>query len=500
MMNTMKPHLKNCGLLGIICLLGIGTVNAQTISALPSGGLTQSGDWLPAVRGGVTLKVQPFSMPASGSVLISNGTASPYGVVPVNGSCLEGVGSAWMAVPCIFSNSVTVTGSPVAGNLTQFASGNIIQPGDLSGDVTTTGTLATTVEAIDGHAVSLAGAFTTSGAHPLTLTTTGTTNVTLPTSGTLSTTTGTVTSVTFTGDGTILSSTPSSAVTGSGTVTATRANAAAHTVLGNTTGSSAAPTYTTAPVVSGKSSAGSFGPTDTTSIFGMFIGSDSGVGFSGIGSGGQDFEVNNGGDASVDWIEVAGVDSGSTLIGPTLLVQGSDTDVALRLSSKGAGHLYLSTNNMTNKGLEIDNTASTVDWLSLTGSATANPAIISLGVGAASSDTNVTIRTTAKGTGTVQSAGHIENAAGPTSSPTCGTGCSSVTAGSTDVRGSLTTSSAVSSITLNFGTTWANTPVCVVSDNSTATVLDINTISTSVLTVNTAAAVTSAKVYWICMQ
>lgn len=58
---------------------------------------------------------------------------------------------------------------------------------------------------------------------------------------------GTVTSVTFTGDGTVESSTPSSAVTTSGTVTATLANAGAGTVLGNATSSSAAPTYTTTP-------------------------------------------------------------------------------------------------------------------------------------------------------------------------------------------------------------------------------------------------------------
>jgi hypothetical protein len=54
---------------------------------------------------------------------------------------------------------------------------------------------------------------------------------------------GTVTSVTFTGDGTVLSSTPSSAVTTSGTVAATAATAAANTILGNFTGSIAAPTY-----------------------------------------------------------------------------------------------------------------------------------------------------------------------------------------------------------------------------------------------------------------
>lgn len=54
---------------------------------------------------------------------------------------------------------------------------------------------------------------------------------------------GTVTSVTFTGDGTVLSSTPSSAVTTSGTVTASLATQAANKVLAGPTSSTAAPTF-----------------------------------------------------------------------------------------------------------------------------------------------------------------------------------------------------------------------------------------------------------------
>ena len=55
---------------------------------------------------------------------------------------------------------------------------------------------------------------------------------------------GSVSSVTFTGDGTVLSSTPSSAVTTSGTVAGTLVTHSANTVLaGPTTGSAAAPTF-----------------------------------------------------------------------------------------------------------------------------------------------------------------------------------------------------------------------------------------------------------------
>ena len=55
--------------------------------------------------------------------------------------------------------------------------------------------------------------------------------------------TGTVTSVAFVGDGTVLSSTPSAAITTSGNVSASLNTAAGNTVLGNATASTAAPSY-----------------------------------------------------------------------------------------------------------------------------------------------------------------------------------------------------------------------------------------------------------------
>jgi len=61
----------------------------------------------------------------------------------------------------------------------------------------------------------------------------------------------TVSSVTFTGDGTVLSSTPSTAVTTTGTLQAALANAAQNSVLaGPASGGAAAPSYQTAPTFS----------------------------------------------------------------------------------------------------------------------------------------------------------------------------------------------------------------------------------------------------------
>lgn len=84
--------------------------------------------------------------------------------------------------------------------------------------------------------------------------------------------------------------------------------------------------------------------------------------------------------------------------------------------------------------------------------------------------------------------------------PTCGAGCSSITAGSTDLRGSMVSGSSVSSVALNFSATLAAAPFCVISDSNTTATADIASISTSVLTVNLASALTSVTIYWICAK
>jgi hypothetical protein len=93
---------------------------------------------------------------------------------------------------------------------------------------------------------------------------------------------GTVTSVTFTGDGVLDSSTPSSAVTSSGTVTATLLNAPANTVFGNTGASAAAPAYTGNPSISNLTfsgnltGTGSSGPAYIT-IGGNYVTTNAGI-------------------------------------------------------------------------------------------------------------------------------------------------------------------------------------------------------------------------------
>jgi hypothetical protein len=102
-------------------------------------------------------------------------------------------------------------GSYTSGHCVQFGSGTALADTGaacgsgggggitaLTGDVTASGSgsVAASVVAIGGHAVTLGGALTTSGAYGLTLTLSGATNVTLPTTGTLLATNGSGASLT----------------------------------------------------------------------------------------------------------------------------------------------------------------------------------------------------------------------------------------------------------------------------------------------------------------
>jgi hypothetical protein len=121
---------------------------------------------------------------------------------------------------------------------------------------------AATVNATNGYQVNgsalafsnIAGTPSTTQVPFQSLTTTGTSGTATLSGGVLNIpqySGGTVTSVTFTGDGTVLSSTPSTAVTSSGTLTAALANAAQNSVFaGPASGGAGAPSYQTAPTFS----------------------------------------------------------------------------------------------------------------------------------------------------------------------------------------------------------------------------------------------------------
>lgn len=105
------------------------------------------------------------------TALINNFSSSLSGAVPSSGggtaNFLRADGT-WAAPSG--SGTVTTSGSPSSGNLAKFSGASVVTNGDLSGDITTSGTLATTVAKITGTAVT---------------STTGTTNVVFDHSPTL---------------------------------------------------------------------------------------------------------------------------------------------------------------------------------------------------------------------------------------------------------------------------------------------------------------------------
>ena len=89
---------------------------------------------------------------------------------------------------------------------------------------------------------------------------------------------------------------------------------------------------------------------------------------------------------------------------------------------------------------------------------------------------------------------------GSAGTPTCGTGCSSINSGSTDSVGSMVTGTVLTSATINWSTTLSYTPVCTISDNSTAVIADISAIGTTSMTVTFSSSISSVTVYYLCAQ
>jgi hypothetical protein len=83
--------------------------------------------------------------------------------------------------------------------------------------------------------------------------------------------------------------------------------------------------------------------------------------------------------------------------------------------------------------------------------------------------------------------------------PTCGTGCASVTGSST--KFAVTAGTAVTSITVNFAASYyASAPVCTIGSGSTASVVDVATVTASAITLGASVALTGGVTQVICVQ
>lgn len=156
------------------------------------------------------------------------------------------------------SGTVTTTGTPLIGQLAIFSGSTSITNGNLSGDVTTSGSLATTLATVNSNVGSFTNASITVNAKGL---------ITAASSGAGSGVSS------FTGDGALLSNSAST-----GAVTATLGNAAAKSLWGNASASSGAPGYQTSPVVSGSVTANTLVSTVATGTPPFTIASTTNVG------------------------------------------------------------------------------------------------------------------------------------------------------------------------------------------------------------------------------
>jgi hypothetical protein len=96
--------------------------------------------------------------------------------------------------------------------------------------------------------------------------------------------------------------------------------------------------------------------------------------------------------SAVNYVSVFGA---VTLAQPSILVQGSDTNIGLTLASKGGSGLLLYTNSGANLQVVVAHTASAVNYHQFSGSATGSAIVHS----AQGSDANIDIALTTKGTG-----------------------------------------------------------------------------------------------------
>lgn len=102
-----------------------------------------------AVNGSATTFLRSDGAPA-----VQKGSSSQFGVLKVDGTTITASGGV---ISASGGGTVSTTGSPASGNLTKFSGASSITNGDLSGDVTTSSTLVTTIK----NDVALAGNPTT---------------------------------------------------------------------------------------------------------------------------------------------------------------------------------------------------------------------------------------------------------------------------------------------------------------------------------------------------
>lgn len=144
---------------GVQYVVSVGGVGLTTFSYVWSAPINTSANLTLAslnVTGLTTLSTTNVaSLTSSGAVTgtaISGTSMTDSGLT--SGNCVQATTGGLLTTasgPCgTSSGTITATGSPAAGNLTKFSGATSITNGDLSGDVTTSGTTTATVAKVNG--------------------------------------------------------------------------------------------------------------------------------------------------------------------------------------------------------------------------------------------------------------------------------------------------------------------------------------------------------------
>ena len=139
--------------------------------------------------------------------------------------------------------------------------------------------------------------------------------------------------------------------------------------------------------------------------------------------------------SAVNYLQVAG---GATTGGPSLLSQGSDTNVDMLLKTKGTGSINFYTNSGTLQFL-VSHTASAVNFLYATGGATGGSPTFAV----SGSDTNINLTLTPKGSGNVNTGANVSVTGRVTAASIVG---GVITGSSTSVTGTTTAASVVGGV------------------------------------------------------
>jgi hypothetical protein len=99
--------------------------------------------------------------------------------------------------------------------------------------------------------------------------------------------------------------------------------------------------------------------------------------------------------SAVNYVQVTG---SATTARPAITAQGSDTNIGLNIQTKGTGSFFFVTGGSSIAQLVVTNTASSVNYINVTGGATGVAPVVS----ALGNDTNIDLTLTPKGTGNVR--------------------------------------------------------------------------------------------------